>query len=217
MNSCITHARLVLASGSPRRRQLLEQFGLGIQVVPSGIDEDRIAKSGPEHYVESLASAKALAVSGKLPDAWVIGADTIVVADGQILGKPAGRRQARRMLQKLSGRTHEVMTGTALCCGEKDLCATRTVTTEVTFKSLSAAEIDWYLSTGEPYDKAGGYGIQGKGAFLVKRIAGSYTNVVGLPVCETIEMLIENGVLQFNPKTPDRQQPNGELVQWKTI
>ncbi len=197
MNTCIAHAPLILASKSPRRRQLLEEFGLAIQVVPSGIDEERIDKPDPVQYVESLASAKALAVARLRPNAWVIGADTIVVLGKRILGKPNGHKQARRMLQDLSGKTHKVITGTTLCCQRQKRCVTRTVITEVTFKDLSDAEIDWYLSTGEPYDKAGSYGIQGKGAFLVRHVAGSYTNVVGLPVCETIEMLLANGVIEF--------------------
>ena len=211
MHSSIAHEKIILASKSPRRKRLLEQFGLDIQVVPSGIDESRIPRAEPEQYVESLASAKAVSVARLWPKAWVIAADTIVVLDNRILGKPADRDQARLMLQQLSGKTHRVLTGISLCCRSKKCCSTRAVTTEVTFKVLSDLEIEWYLSTGQPYDKAGGYGIQGRGAFLVKRISGSYTNVVGLPVCETIELLLGNKVIEFGAsKTMQSKSESGE-------
>jgi len=189
---------LVLASQSPRRRYLLEQAGLRFEVVPSGIDESGFALTSPEKYVRRLATAKAADVSAAYPDAWVIGADTIVLIDGTVLGKPGGRADARAMLGRLSGRTHQVYTGYSICCRSRDWTFTDAVVTDVTFKTLSEAEIEWYIHTSEPFDKAGAYAIQGLGTFLVRRINGSYTNVVGLPVCEVIEVLIETGAVGLN-------------------
>ena len=124
---------------------------------------------------------------------WVIGADTIVCIGNQILGKPDSKNDARKMLMRLSGKLHQVYTGYCICCRQKDLLFTDAVKTDVRFKKLSDPEIEWYIHTGEPFDKAGGYGIQGVGAFLVKSIKGSYTNVVGLPVCEVVSFLLDKG------------------------
>jgi septum formation protein len=189
---------LILASQSPRRRYLLEQAGLRFEVVPSGIDEAGFALTSPDRYVRRLAEAKALDVAAAHPDAWVIGADTIVLIDATVLGKPGGREEARAMLQRLSGRTHQVYTGYSICCRRKERTLTDVAVTDVTFKTLSDDEIEWYIHTDEPFDKAGAYAIQGLGTFLVRRINGSYTNVVGLPVCEVIEVLIEAGAVGLN-------------------
>jgi septum formation protein len=186
---------LILASQSPRRRYLLEQAGLRFEVVPSGIDEAGFALTSPDRYVRRLAEAKALDVAAAHPDAWVIGADTIVLIDATVLGKPGGREEARAMLQRLSGRTHQVYTGYSICCRRRERTLTDVAVTDVTFKTLSDDEIEWYIHTDEPFDKAGAYAIQGLGTFLVRRINGSYTNVVGLPVCEVIEVLIEAGAV----------------------
>ena len=126
-----------------------------------------------------------------------MGADTIVLIDGTILGKPRSRQEARSMLRRLSGQTHQVLTGYAICCHGSNRMFSDTVTTEVTFKELTEAEIEWYIHTREHFDKAGAYAIQGLGTFLVRRINGSYTNVVGLPVCEVIEFFIREGILGF--------------------
>ncbi len=193
---------LILASQSPRRRYLLEQAGLTFTVVPSSVDESGFAPTAPEDYVRRLAAAKAADVAAAHPDAWVIGADTIVLIDGTVLGKPAGRPEARAMLRRLSGRTHQVYTGYSIGCREKDRVVTDAVVTDVTFKTLSGAEIEWYIHTDEPFDKAGAYAIQGLGTFLVRRINGSYTNVVGLPVCEVIEVLIEAGAVGIDRGEP---------------
>ena len=187
--------KLILASRSPRRRQLLKQVGLEFTVRPSTIDEAAVPICAPRAYAEKLAEAKTADISEKYPDGWVIGADTIVVIDGDILGKPNSTDQARRMLRKLSGRTHEVVTGFAIFCGAKAHRHLETATTRVTFKSLSVGEIEWYIQTHEPFGKAGAYAIQGIGTFLVRGLQGSYTNVVGLPVCEVIEHLIKQGVV----------------------
>ena len=188
---------LILASKSPRRRTLLEQAGLRFSVKPSTVDEDEIAVSGPENYVSVLAEAKAADISKQYPESWVIGADTIVLIDNTILGKPGSRREARTMLKRLNGQTHHVLTGYAIQCRAKNRMFSEVVKTAVLFKQLTDEEIEWYIHTKEPFDKAGAYAIQGLGTFLVKQINGSYTNVVGLPVCEVIEHLTREGILRI--------------------
>ncbi|KJS29065.1 MAG: septum formation inhibitor Maf [Desulfatitalea sp. BRH_c12] len=192
------HAHLILASKSPRRRYLLSQAGLRFEVVPSGFDERSVAFTGPDDFVRNLSRFKAEDIAAKMPSSWVIGADTIVFIDGEVLGKPRGRDAARAMLARLSGQTHQVYTGYTICCQSKAQSYTGVVCTDVTFKTLSHDEIEWYVHTDEPFDKAGAYAIQGLGTFLVRRINGSYTNVVGLPVCEVIEHLIKQNVLRIS-------------------
>jgi len=194
MNNSQDKPRLILASSSPRRSYLLDQAGLTFNVIPSSFDENSISLSTPETYVKALAEAKAADVSKEYPESWVIGADTIVVIDGKILGKPDSKEQARTMLKSLSGKTHQVHTGYCICCRAKERIFSDTVKTDVLFKKLADNEIEWYINTSEPFDKAGAYAIQGLGTFIVKSIKGSYTNVVGLPVCEVIEFLIEEGI-----------------------
>ena len=193
----VQQGHLVLASKSPRRRYLLKQAGLVFDVVPSHVDESSIPPADPSEYTKTLSLAKARDVAASYPDSWVIGADTIVLMNRRILGKPRNLNQAREMLQRLSGRTHEVYTGYTIYCGALGKSLTDVVCTAVTFKTLSADEIEWYIHTDEPFDKAGAYAIQGLGTFLVKSVHGSYTNVVGLPVCEVIEYLIQAKVLQI--------------------
>jgi septum formation protein len=188
--------RLILASESSRRKELLEQAGLIFKVVPSSIDENNVGHTEPDTLVKALAEAKAKNVAAAFPGSWVIGADTIVLVGGNILGKPSSTEAARQMIQRLNGRVHDVFTGYAICCEALNTCITGVEKTEVYFKSLSESEIEWYIQTDEPYDKAGGYAIQGLGSFLVKRISGSYTNVVGLPVCEVLDHLFKMGVLE---------------------
>jgi septum formation protein len=187
----------ILASKSPRRRYLLEQAGLCFAVIPSSVDESAFPPSVSDDYVRSLAEAKADDIAARHPSEWVLGADTIVRIGDAILGKPRSREEARGMLGRLSGQTHQVLTGYAICCRDRGRNFSETVITDVTFKELTAAEIEWYIHTREPFDKAGAYAIQGLGTFLVRRINGSYTNVVGLPVCEVIEFFIREGVLGF--------------------
>lgn len=194
-----TQAKIILASQSPRRRQLLENAGLRIDVIPSGFDESQVALCAPREYVGKLAAAKAADVAGRYPDAWVVAADTIVLTEEQILNKPASPADARRMLTRLSGKRHEVLTGFHILCTRRQFSHAAVVTTEVIFKNLSPDEIGWYVNSGEPFDKAGAYAIQGMGTFLVRGIRGSYTNVVGLPVCEVIEQLIAAGAVQLGP------------------
>ncbi|MBU4344324.1 MAG: Maf family protein [Desulfobacteraceae bacterium] len=191
---------LILASKSPRRRYLLEQAGLCFSVIPSDFDEKSVSLPlsetyGPETYVRVLAEKKAHDVSKRYPENWVIGADTIVLIGDTILGKPGSKAEAKSMLKRLGGQVHQVLTGYCICCEAKNKGFSETIKTEVLFKNLADEEIEWYINTKEPFDKAGAYAIQGLGTFLVKSINGSYTNVVGLPVCEIIEFLIKEGVV----------------------
>lgn len=200
MISTVPH--LILASQSPRRRYLLEQAGLRFSVIPSSVDEDAIELTEPAAYVKTLAQAKAEAVAREYPGSWVIGADTVVTIDSAILGKPDDPEEARRMLEQLGGHSHDVYTGYAIVCKKRRLTVSKAIRTDVQFKELNAKEIEWYIQTGEPFDKAGAYAIQGMGTFLVRRINGSYTNVVGLPVCEVIEDLLSLGVVSMDRSLP---------------
>jgi septum formation protein len=194
-------SRIILASKSPRRRDLLETAGLRFSVCDSGVKESGYRLRSPASFVRMLAEAKAAAVGEIHPESWVIGADTIVYIDGRTLEKPESADAAREMMELLSGRTHSVYTGYCILCREKRHRCTEAVKTAVTFKALSSREIAWYIRTDEPYDKAGGYAIQGLGSFMIEKIAGSYTNVVGLPLCEVMAHLQENGVISPAPGT----------------
>ena len=194
----INKESIILASGSPRRKELMTQAGIDFKIHVADIDESKVDPGmAPENYVCLLSKTKAQAVAAHYPDAWTIGADTIVAVGNTILGKPAGHRQAVTMLTQLSNREHSVFTAFTITRPNSDDLVTRVVNTRVRFKALSNDEINWYADTGEPYDKAGGYGIQGIGAFLVKEISGSYTNVVCLPVCELIDALASLGAISF--------------------
>ena len=197
MQNATNPQRLILASQSPRRSYLLEQAGLTFDMMPSSVDESAIPLSEPITYARRQAEAKAGDLADQHPDAWVIGADTIVVIGDAILGKPASTAHAREMLKQLSGQTHQVMTGYAIYNRSKNHRFSDTIVTDVEFKDLAEAEVDWYIQSGEPFDKAGAYAIQGIGTFLVRRISGSYTNVVGLPVCEVVERLLAEGVIAY--------------------
>ncbi len=189
--------KIILASKSPRRRELLEQLGLSIKIVPPNTDEAGISIKNPEKYVKELSFLKAKNISLFYPNDWTLGADTIVVVDDQILGKPRSKTDAIEMLNTLNNCEHSVFTGFSIVNQKKKCIITQSVETKVFFKRLNPQEIQWYVNTGEPFDKAGSYGIQGIGAFLVKRISGSYSNVVGLPVCEVIETLMNLNVIQL--------------------
>jgi septum formation protein len=197
---------LILASKSPRRYELLKQVGLDFDVIPSEIEEDFIPGEPPDQHVIRLAKEKALEVGRRYPDRWVIAADTIVYADGAILGKPGNRDEALRMLRALSGQEHWVLTGFSVHHLSKGKGEAEAVQTAVKVKPLSPMEMEWYIQTGEPFDKAGGYAIQGVGSFMIESIRGSYTNVVGLPLCELIQMLtrlraikISSGGIHISP------------------
>ncbi|MFO2464991.1 Maf-like protein [Pseudomonas sp. 15FMM2] len=186
---------LYLASGSPRRRELLTQIGVPFTVVSASIDETPLAGESPAAYVERLACAKAKAGLATLADicgVCVLGADTAVILDGKILGKPLDQADAQAMLLALSDREHEVLTAIAVLDGQQ--CATRLVRSHVRLRSISAQEAMTYWHSGEPQDKAGGYAIQGLAAVFVAGLNGSYSAVVGLPVCETAELLGHFGI-----------------------
>lgn len=183
---------MVLASSSPRRRELLKQIGVRFTTDVADIDETPKADESPADYVARLALEKARTVAARHNGDVVLGSDTTVVLHNRILGKPENNEDARQMLALLSGNSHQVMTAVALVRGSEE--KTETVITDVRFCELSAEQIDEYIATGEPADKAGGYGIQGLGAVLVASINGSYSNVVGLPLTETAALLRQFGV-----------------------
>ena len=187
---------LVLASASPRRADLLREAGILFRVAPAHIDEAVRVGESPEAYVERLAREKAEAVHTASPGAFVLGADTTVVVDDTILGKPVDRAEAARMLELLAGRSHRVLTGVALL-GPADFTRAAVVSTNVTFSRLSDADIAWYVGTGEPLDKAGGYAIQGGASRFVERIDGSFSNVVGLPM-EVVGMWCREAGIQVS-------------------
>ena len=190
--------KLILASESPRRYELLKQIGFDFEVIPSRVREDFIQGESPREHVTRLAEAKAMDVGNQYPARWVIGADTIVYVDGIILGKPKSREEALEMLRLISGKEHRVLSGICVSHLKKGKRERETVETAVRVKTLSQAEMDWYVRTGEPFDKAGGYGIQGIGSFMIESINGSYTNVVGLPLCELMQMLIRLGAMTIS-------------------
>jgi septum formation protein len=220
-------APLTLASSSPRRKELLERLGFQVRIVQSGIDETQLPGELPEDYAKRLARTKVLTAVRRLqatlyttdqearrqfaqgsaamtarvddPVRWVIGADTAVVVDDQIFGKPTDIQEAREMLMRLAGREHLVITGFCLFDLKRNREGLQAVTTVVKFKELSAHEVDQYLSAGESMDKAGGYAVQGVGSYLVEYLRGSYTNVVGLPLCQVVEMMEEMGARDVLP------------------
>ena len=186
---------LYLASGSPRRRELLTQIGVPFTAIGADIDETPLDHETPSAYVERLARGKAEAGRRALDvgmDGCVLGADTAVVLDGRILGKPVDQADSMTTLLSLSGREHEVLTAIAILDGQR--CESRVVRTLVRFRSITEQEAAAYWASGEPRDKAGGYGIQGLGAVFVAGLEGSYSAVVGLPLCETAELLGHFGI-----------------------
>ena len=184
--------RIVLASQSPRRRELLTQIGIPHEVRPAGLDETRRPGESAAAYVERLAREKAVAIAARERDAVVIGADTTVVLDGEIFEKPLDAADAARMLRRLSGRTHTVLTAVSVARGGDVRSGVESV--EVTFRALDEQQIAAYVSTGEPLDKAGAYGIQGYGAVIVERIHGDYFAVMGLALGRLVGLLREAGV-----------------------
>jgi septum formation protein len=200
---------IVLASASPRRAELLRAAGFAIEVVPAEVDEAPIPGEAPDAYVARVARDKASAVACRKPGSLILGADTAVVLDGEILGKPAGDEDARRMLERLSGRTHDVMTGVTLLLDGREFGAVQR--TRVHFLPITADEIAWYIETGEPHDKAGAYAIQGLASRFVGRIEGSCSNVIGLPVATVYQLLREAG--QLNAETGEAKPPGGASEQ----
>lgn len=180
---------IILASSSPRRKELLERAGIPFTVQPSHAEEEMSSDRSPADLVRTNAGLKAFDVSGSRPGEIVLGADTVVCMDGKILGKPHGRQEAEAMLRMLSGRTHQVYTGIVLTDGQTTV--SESVCTDVTFRPLSEPLIRRYLDTGEYKDKAGAYGIQGYGCILVEKLSGDYFNVMGLPVARVYRLLEE--------------------------
>ena len=192
--------QLVLASASPRRAALLTRAGHAFDVVPANVDERRQPGEPARDYVDRLARRKAAAVAARHVDRVVIGADTAVVVDGAVLGKPRDAGDAARMLRRLSGRAHQVLTGVAVRRAER--CVSAVEITVVHFAELDDAQIAWYVGTGEPSDKAGAYGLQGDGARFVTRIEGSRSNVVGLPLARLERLLaqLDTAAEQVSPR-----------------
>jgi septum formation protein len=185
--------KVILASASPRRRQLLAAAGIQFDAIESRVPEGHVGGEPPRDYAIRMAREKAAAVSSRFPDAIVIGADTIVVCESQILEKPSDAADARRMLAMLSARTHTVVTAFALALGGNILESSPTES-RVTFRKLGDAEIDAYIATGEPFDKAGAYGIQGVGGGFISHVEGTRDNVMGLPTERVVAALARNGV-----------------------
>lgn len=183
----------MLASSSPRRRELLARVGLVGEVVAADIDESVLGGEMAGDYVRRMAGTKAATVADRRPETVILAADTTVVLDGEILAKPIDDDDARGMLARLSGRTHEVLTAVS-AVDRTGSMTTRVVAAGVTFATLTSAEIDWYVLTGEPVDKAGAYALQGQGAVLVERIEGDPTTVIGLPLRAAVSMLASAGV-----------------------
>jgi septum formation protein len=187
--------RFVLASSSPRRTELLRLIHIDHEVRPAHVDETQRTGEAPRAYAERLARDKAQAVARQHDDAVVIGADTIVVVDGDVLGKPADAREAAAMLRRLSGRSHVVDTAVAVARDSGRVVASAVEEVDVTFRALTAEEIERYIATGEPMDKAGAYGIQGYGATIVQRVGGDYFAVMGLPLALLVRLLRDVGVV----------------------
>ena len=187
-----TPPRVILASASPRRRELLGLIGIAHEVRPADIDETQHAGEVPVAYAERLARGKAAVIAAADPEAVVIGADTIVVVDGVVLGKPADADDAARMLRTLSARRHLVHTAVAVAFHGRSASGVESV--DVTFRALSDSEIDDYIATGEPMDKAGAYGIQGFGATIVERVEGDYFSVMGLGLRRLVDLLTHVGL-----------------------
>jgi septum formation protein len=181
----------ILASASPRRSELLKRIGFNFTIKPSQVDEIYRDHLSPTEYVLENALIKGSAIANENPSAVVISADTIVVLNDEILEKPKNRAHARTLLKKLSGQTHQVYTGFGFIQNEQNRQRFDFAKTDVTFRELSDRMINWYLETGEPYDKAGAYGAQGKGALLIERVDGCYFNVVGLPLSKFFTVLNE--------------------------
>jgi septum formation protein len=194
-----TENPLILASVSPRRRDLLNQIGIPFQSVGSRTDEAVQTKMKPTDFACMMATRKAESVKKVHRNRWILAADTLVVVNKRIFGKPRDARDCRTMLSELSGKRHRVITGFCILEPSGNKSQLQAVTTMVDVKELSALEIDAYIETGEPFGKAGAYAIQGIGAFMVEGIEGSYTNIVGLPVCEVVRALLACGALQGFP------------------
>jgi septum formation protein len=191
-----TNVRLILASASPRRKEMLAKLGLDFEVLAAEVGELPLNGESPQDFVLRAAIEKASDIAGNHPDAWVLGADTIVVHRGDILGKPKDAGDALKLLMRLSGQMHKVLTGCCLKWEQENISVSQVIATDVYFSAFSEAIAAAYVATGEPLDKAGAYGIQGYGGTLVEKINGSYSNVVGLPLAETVDEMLRYKIIQ---------------------
>jgi septum formation protein len=194
------HGTIVLASASPRRTELMSLAGIEFEVIPADICEDVLPDEIPSEHVMRLSREKADAVAAEAVGRFFVGADTVVVLDGSIMGKPADEAEAYRMLSELSGRNHEVITGFTVFDKISGIHVSRSVRTEVTFKEIGEGEVRAYIASGCPMDKAGAYAIQGGAVHFVQAICGSYTNVIGLPMTELYETLCQLGALDVDTR-----------------
>jgi septum formation protein len=193
----ITSGRFILASASPRRIELLSLLGLRFEIMPSNVDEKFMKGETPRDHVLRLSGEKTRTASALHTEAWVMGADTIVIINGDVLGKPRTPDEAKEMLGKLSGQMHTVFTGFTVARKSAGILIRDAVESSVRFREIPEDEMAWYIRSQEPYDKAGGYAVQGMGAFFIKEIYGSYTNVMGLPLCEVVDVLKRIGAIDF--------------------
>lgn len=194
----LTHQQLILASSSPRRQEFLRALGIEFSIITADIDEIPMPQEQPDSFAQRLARAKAMLIALNNPSSWIIGADTVVtLQNGTILGKPADKAEALFMLKQLNNTTHRVMTGMHLCRLDLEIETTLVETTEVSFMDNEEEALKAYILTEEPLDKAGAYGIQGMGSFLVKSINGSCTNVIGLPINQLISLLLKHKIIGF--------------------
>ncbi|MCX7966753.1 MAG: Maf family protein [Syntrophorhabdaceae bacterium] len=186
---------IILASESTRRVDILRTLGISFSIIPPKIDESQRKDEPPKNYVLRISFEKAQSVGVHFPDKWVVGADTVIVYKNRIMGKPKDERDAFRMLKTLSGKWHKVITGFCILNISKDIIYRDVVETKVFLREMTDQEIIRYINTSEPLGKAGSYAVQGRGGYMVKEIKGSYSNVVGLPICELAEALLSLGVL----------------------
>jgi septum formation protein len=200
-------AGIILASESPRRRKLLKSMDVEFQVIPSGLVEMPPMGDTPNAYSARMAMEKAVKIGQDHPEYLVIGADTVVAIDDHVMGKPASKQEASLMLSRLSGRWHEVWTGFCVYCGLHNIQIVKAVKSSVRFRDLTLDEIEQYIETGEPMDKAGAYAIQGRGNTLVREIKGSYHNVIGLPTLELGKTLDELGICSEHERGSDCLPP----------
>ncbi len=199
--------KFILASSSPRRTAYMKELGLEFRNVAPDVDETLRPAETPRSYVRRLALQKASVIAKRYPKSWVVGADTTVVLDSLVVGKPSTPIEAKKMLRQLAGRSHRVMSGIALVRGESAVARSAVSSTRVFIRALSDAEIRWYVGTGEPLDKAGAYGAQGKGGLLVSRVEGSFSNVVGFPLEKFYDLLQACGIREQAFFTKESRRP----------
>ncbi len=195
---------IILASASPRRENFLRQLGLDFKIIPADIDETPFLDEGGENFASRMAASKVETIGKLYPDQVVIGADTIIYFQGEIIGKPENQEHALIMLKKMQADSHLVITGLSLFCQQTQLCQTITETSTVKFANFNDDILKAYISSGEPMDKSGAYAIQGIGSFLIKEIKGSCSNVIGLPMHRLVTLLLEHKIIEHNALRAER-------------